>query len=217
MIYALSPDASHVTEEDEILYDATLIPFEGFEDARFFRPDVDYNQGGGVPEVIEFVGKLENVASLDHIGTAPVGFLLLSKKMVRVLESVKPFRHRLIPTAIYSERIRHLVQDEDSERRTWYQVHEPSMRNDDFVILQLLDPTDCLDRDTTIIKGLPFRRSGKKFLGRGGAEHLVLREPEGGFPPIFFVPELLYYCFSEEAKLACDKAGLKGLWWRPQR
>jgi hypothetical protein len=217
MIHALSPDTSHIQEEDEILYDAVLIEFEGFEDARFFRPDIDYHQRGGVPEVIEFVGKLENVARLDHIGTAPVGFLLISKRMARVLESVRPFHHRLIPTVIYSERIKHLVQDPDTGQRTWYQVQDPSLRNDDFVILQLLDQLDCLDRDATIVNGVPFRQSGKKFLGRGAAEHLELREPEGGFPPVFFVPELLYYCFTEEVKQACDKAGLKGLWWRPQR
>lgn len=119
MIYLLSPDASHIEEEEEILYDAVLIPFDGFEDTSFFRPDVDYHARGGVPEVIEFTGKLENASWLDHIGTAPMGFLLLSKRMVRILESVKPFRYRAIPTAIYSERIKHLVQDEDTGQRTW--------------------------------------------------------------------------------------------------
>src|SRR4051812_44362600 len=109
MIYALSPDASHIEEEDEILYDAVLIEFDGFEDARFFRPDVEYQRSGS-PKVIEFVGKLEHAAWIDHLGTAPMGFLLISKKMVRILESVKPFRYRLIPTAIYSETIKHLVQ-----------------------------------------------------------------------------------------------------------
>ncbi|SEM36870.1 hypothetical protein SAMN05444354_115157 [Stigmatella aurantiaca] len=219
MIYALSADTSHIQEEEspEILYDAVLIEFEGFEDARFFRPDMDYHGREGVPEVIEFVGKLENVASLDHIGTSPMGFLILSKRMVRVLESVRPFPCRLIPTVIYSERIKHLVQDPDTGRRTWYQVQDPALRNDGFVILQVLSPVDCLDREATLVQGVPFSQSGKKHLGRGAAGHLALREPEGGFPPVFFVPELLYYCFSEEAKRACDAAGLKGLWWRPQR
>ncbi|WP_257458034.1 hypothetical protein [Archangium lipolyticum] len=219
MIYALSADTSHIQEEEspEILYDAVLIEFEGFEDARFFRPDIDYHQREGVPKVIEFVGKLENVAWLDHIDTAPMGFLLISKRMVRVLESVKPFACRLIPTVIYSEGIKHLVQDPNTGQRTWYQVQDPSLRNDDFVILQVLNPVDCLDREATLVNGVPFSQSGKKRLGRETAEHLELREPGGGFPPVFFVPELLYYCFSEEAKRACDNAGLKGLLWHPQR
>ncbi|WP_272142430.1 hypothetical protein [Stigmatella ashevillensis] len=127
---------------------------------------------------------------------------------------MNPFACRLIPTVIYSERIKHLVQDPDTGRRTWYQVQDPSLRNDDFVILQVLNPVDCLDREATLVNGVPFSQSGKKRLGREVAEHL---EPEGGFPSVFFVPELLYYCFSEEAKRACDSADLKGLLWRAQR
>jgi hypothetical protein len=219
MIYSLSADTSHIQEEDspESLYDAVLVEFEGFEDARFFRPDIDYQQREGVPQIIEFTGKLENVVMLDHIDTSPMGFLLISQRMVRVLESVKSFPRRLIPTVIYSERIKHLVLDPVTGRRTWYQVEEPSLRNDDFVILQVLSRVDCLDRDATRVDGVPFSQSDEKYLGRGIAEHLALREPEGGFPPVFFVPELVFYCFSEEAKRACDDAGLKGLRWRPQR
>ncbi|PTL85984.1 hypothetical protein DAT35_03075 [Vitiosangium sp. GDMCC 1.1324] len=67
-----------------------------------------------------------------------------------------------------------------------------------------------------MVGGVPFRQTGREYLSSDRAEHLELRAPEGGFPPVFFVPELLFYCFTEEAKQACDKAGLKGLWWRPQ-
>ncbi|HEX8697574.1 MAG TPA: hypothetical protein VF815_01935 [Myxococcaceae bacterium] len=217
MIYALLPDTAHIQEEEEPLFDATLIEFNGYADVAFSNPDIDYHQRFGAPTVIEFVGKLENAAWLDHIGTAPMGFLLISKRMVRVLESVGPFRHRQIPAVIYSESIAHLVRDESTRQRTWYQVQDRRLLNDDFIILQLLEKLDCLDPDRTLVGGVPFRHSGREFLGRDGAQHLELRVPEGGFPPVFFVPELLYYCFSEEAKHACDKAGLKGLWWRPQK
>jgi PAS domain-containing protein len=214
MIYALTADAAHIEEED--VFDATLIEFEGFEGATFFRPDTDYHELCGAPEVIEFVGNLENAKWLDHIFTAPMGLLLISKRMVRVLESVGPFRHRLIPTVIYSEEIRHLLCSPAYRRRTWYQVEDPELRNDDFVILQLVDQMDCLDPDRTLVEGVPFRQSGEQYLGTDDARPLVLRPPPGGFPPVFSVPELVYYCFTEEAKQACDKAGLTGLWWRPQ-
>jgi hypothetical protein len=214
MIYGLTADAAH--HEEEGVYDAVLIEFDGYDGATFFRPGVDYRQECGAPEVVEFVGKLENAAWLDHIFTAPMGLLLISKRMVRVLESVGPFRYRLIPTTIYSEKIRHLVCDRFTGQRTWHQVTDPSLRNDDFVILQLEEELDCLDRDRTIVEGVPFRESSEHLLGMEEAQHLELRTPEGGFPPVFCVPELVFYCFSEEAKQACDKAGLKGLWWRPQ-
>jgi hypothetical protein len=214
MIYALTADAAHIEEEN--VFDAWLIKFDGFAGATFFRPEIDYHQACGAPEVIEFVGNLENAAWLDHIFTAPMGLLLISKRMVRVLESVSPFRHRLIPTTIYSERIKHLLCAEDYWERTWYQVREPALRNDNFVILQLLDQVECLDYDRTLVGGVPFRQTGEEYLGMEEANPLVLHPPPGGFPPVFFVPELLFYCFTEEAKQACDKAGLKGLWWRPQ-
>jgi hypothetical protein len=214
MIYALTADAAHIEEEN--VFDAWLIKFDGYEDARFFRPDIDYRQFCGAPAALEFVGNLENAAWLDHIFTVPLVLRLISKRMVRVLESVGPFRHRLIPAVIYSERIRHLLCAEDYWDRTWYQVQDPALRNDDFVILQPLEQIDCLDYDRTLVGGVPFRQTGEQYLGAEEANPLVLRPPEGGFPPVFFVPELTFHCFTEEAKQACDKAGLKGLWWRPQ-
>ncbi|WP_233587853.1 hypothetical protein [Corallococcus sp. CA049B] len=213
-MYALTADTAHIEEED--VHDATLIEFDGFENATFFEPGIDYQSQQGVPEVIEFVGNLENAARLDHLFTAPMGWLLISRRMVRVLEAVGPFRHRLIPTVIYSERIRHLVSKGYPRRRTWHSVTDPALKNEDFVILQLLDQTDCLDRERTLVKGVPFHRCGEEFLGEDGAEPLVLRPPPGGLPPVFFVPELLYYCYTEEARQACEQAGLKGLWWRSQ-
>lgn len=215
MMYALTADTSHIEEED--VFDAVLIEFDGFEYATFRRPGIDYQREQGAPEVIEFVGNLENAARLDHLFTAPHDLMLLSRRMVRVLEAVRPFRHRLIPTVIYAERIQHLVRDRYTRRRTWYPVTEPALKNEDFVILQLLDETDCLDRERTLVEGVPFLRSGESRLGKEEASPLELRPPAGGFPPVFAVPELTFYCFTEEARQACDTAGLKGLWWRPQR
>ncbi|NRD47015.1 MULTISPECIES: hypothetical protein [Corallococcus] len=214
MMYALTADTSHIKEEG--VYDARLIEFDGFENATFFEPGIDYQSHQGAPEVIEFVGNLESAARLDHLFTAPMGWLLLSRRMVRVLDAVGPFRHRLIPTVIYSERIRHLVQSGYPRRRTWHSVTDPSLKNEDFVILQLLDRADCLDRERTLVKGVPFHQCGEEFLGQEEAEPLVLRPPPGGFPPVFSVPELVFYCYTEEARQACEQAGLKGLWWRPQ-
>jgi hypothetical protein len=215
MMYALTADAAHIEEED--VFDAVLIEFDGSDGATFFQPGVDYQQRYGAPEVIEFVGNLENVARLDHIFTAPRTLLLISKKMVRVLESVGPFRYRLIPTIIYSDKIKHLVVDRFTRQRTWFRVEDSALRNDEFVILQLLEEIDCLDRERTLVDGVPFSQSSETYLGKEDAQHLELRTPDGGFPPVFCVPELTFYCFTEEAKQACDQAGLKGLWWRPQR
>ncbi|NBC40902.1 hypothetical protein HI113_25710 [Corallococcus exiguus] len=79
-----------------------------------------------------------------------------------------------------------------------------------------MERTDCLDRERTLVKGVPFHQCGEEFLGQEEAEPLVLRPPPGGFPPVFSVPELVFYCYTEETRQACEQAGLKGLWWRPQ-
>ncbi|WP_249348014.1 hypothetical protein [Corallococcus exiguus] len=213
-MYALTADTAHIEEEG--VYDARLIEFDGFESVTFFEPGIDYQRQQGAPSVMEFVGNLESAARLDHLFTAPMGWLLLSRRMVRVLEAVGPFHHRLIPTVIYSERISHLVRKGYPRRRTWHSVTDPALKNEDFVILQLLERTDCLDRERTLVKGVPFHQCGEEFLAQEDAEPLVLRPPPGGFPPVFSVPELLYYCYTEEARQACEQAGLKGLWWRPQ-
>ncbi|WP_233592025.1 hypothetical protein [Corallococcus sp. AB011P] len=208
-------DASHI-EDDADIHDVKLIEFDGFEDVTFFEPGIDYQRQQGAPEVMEFVGNLERIAGRDHLHSAPLMWLLISRRMVRVLEAVGPFRHRLIPTVIYSERIRHLVSKGYPRRRTWHSVTDPALKNEDFVILQLLERTDCLDRERTLVKGVPFHQCGEEFLGQEEAEPLVLRPPPGGFPPVFSVPELVFYCYTEEARQACAQAGLKGLWWRPQ-
>ncbi|ADO74315.1 uncharacterized protein STAUR_6558 [Stigmatella aurantiaca DW4/3-1] len=213
-MYALTADAAHIEEED--VFDAVLIEFDGSDGVTFFQPGVDYQQQHGAPKIIEFVGNLEHVSKLDHIFTAPRSLLLVSRKMVRVLESVGSFRYRLIPATIYSNKLKHLVLDRFTRQRTWYRVDDLSLRNDEFVILQLLDELDCLDGERTLVNGVPFSQSGEHYLGKEEAQHLELRRPEAGFPPVFCVPQLTFYCFTEEAKQACDQAGLRGLWWRPQ-
>lgn len=213
MIYELNADTSHI--EKEGVFDATIVQFDGFERAMFSDPDIDYHQLCGAPPVMEFLGDLKNLAWLDHVFTSPLNLLLVSKRMMRVLESVRPFAHRAIPTVIYSNKIKKLVTEGYPRRRTSYQVQDPALRNDDFVILQLAERLDCLDHERTQVDGVSFRESGEAYLGLDNAQHFELREPAGGFPPVFSVPELVSYCFSEEAKQACDQAGLKGLWWRP--
>jgi len=215
MIYDLLADAGHIEEEG--VYDATLIEFDGFDGFTFSNPDIDFQKERGAPEVIEFVGNLENAAWLDFIFTSPVGMLLISRRMVRVLESVRPFRYKLIPTVIYSEKVKHLVCKRGTKGRTWHQVQDSALRNDDFVILQLVDRINCLDKERTKIGGVPFHQYEEELLIPNEADPLVLREPQEGFPPVFSVPELVFYCYTEEAKQACDKAGLKGLWWFPQK
>lgn len=213
MIYTL--DIDHPVTEDNP-YDAELIRFSGWKNASLSLPSLD-KFDRAAPSVIEFVGNLEHASRFAYLDTWPTGYLLISQQMVRVLEAVRPFRYELFSTRIYSRKIGHLVMDEDTRKRTSYEVSDSSLYTDNFVILKLRDTLDCLDRERTLVEGVPFLQSGEKYLGSflPPGSHFAFHEPPDGFPPIFLVPELLFYCYSEEAKQACEHAGLRGLDFQP--
>ena len=59
---------------------------------------------------------------------------------------------------------------------------DPALKNEDFVILQLLERTDCLDRERTLVKGVPFHQCGEEFLGQEEAEPLGAPPPARRLP-----------------------------------
>jgi hypothetical protein len=212
-MYYLHVDLEHITENNP--YDAELIEFPGCENVRFSNPAID-EYARGAPRVIEFVGNLDMARELDYLATRPYGYLLVSKRLIRTVQSVSLFRHELFPTIIYSREIGHLVMDEDTAYRTAYEVRDPSLYNTDFVILKMRETLDGLDEDRTIVRGgVSLRQSEEKYHDQYSIEHFEFREPEGGFPPVFHARQLVFYCYTEAAKQACERAGLKGLAFEP--
>ena len=136
--------------------------------------------------------------ALDYPYTPNQG-LLVSKRLVQTLLAVRSFPHKLFPTRIYSNFFAPLLRD-DIGYRTDAIIDDPAAFTDDFVILKITAYTHCLDRDKTIVDGVPFSRTGEEYVDPIGVEHYEFNEPSGGFPPVFVTPEISFYGFSEEEK-----------------
>ena len=75
---------------------------------------------------------------------------------------------------------------------------------DNFVFLHLLEWKDIIDRENSV------------YYKRGGVRKVALKEPRGGYPPLFLVKDdELNWFVSEEAKEALEKADIKGVHFVP--
>jgi hypothetical protein len=120
---------------------------------------------------------------------------IMSRRMLDVLLSVGSFSHQVIP--VIFTHIHGLVPSGEERH--------------DFIILQLLEHFDGLDRDRTEYRST-FYESNPESERIDFTGEMVLKEPPNGFPPIFRVKEdgvSLYV--SAAAKEALEKAGIQGL------
>jgi hypothetical protein len=125
---------------------------------------------------------------------------IISKKMLTTLLSARDFSHQVIPVFI-----KHVDTFSHTE-----EGNTPSIHNYDFVILQLLEHLDCLDRDNSEYTSTPYKSNPS--INRLTIHKMVLKEPKNGFPPIFRVKESEISLYvSAEAKEALEKAGIQGL------
>jgi hypothetical protein len=229
MIYTIGYDFSDSLplRPGERNYDAELIRFDDYENVRLKNPKIDYTDR--VPPIIEFVGELGVLEQSDfpYIGQS---YLLMSRKMLEVLLSVQPFKHQVFPTRIYSYGIEELVKNLWGER-TDYQVEEPSLYTDKFVIMQLKEALDILDEDKTILKCsmlypsddadmstdekfITARESGEWYFSELDVEHYEFTKDEKDLPPVFTTPKTPYF-FTEAAVQALKDNHIRGVEFHP--
>lgn len=145
------------------------------------------------PEGIEFMCIWEflqihdpNLTRVTDFPSVRESWPIMSKRMLAVLRSVGSFPHQSIPITMVSDEI---YSDETS---------------DDFVAVQLLEHLDIIDLEHSIYEDDEYL--GLQF------EHMVLKEPDEGFPPLFRLkqkPTLLYV--SSKARWALESAEIKGI------
>ena len=214
MIYTIGNDLSHKPSPRPTgvpAWDVNLIYFDGYRDAGFDNPAIDYTDR--VPPVIEFVGNLDVLKWSDFPYT-PQSYLLMSKKMLDVLLSIQPFKYRVYPTLIYSYEIEELVRYAFDGKRTDYHVEDPSLFTDKFVIMQLAEAIDILDEDKTIVKGKTARESDRWYLSASYVEHYEFTKQEKDLPPVFTTPKTPYF-FTEAAVRALEANNIRGVEFRP--
>jgi hypothetical protein len=226
MIYTLGNDLSHLStflKPGDRQWDAELIYFDGWVDARFRNPKIDYTDR--VPPVIEFVGNLEVMKWSDFPYTDQP-YLVMSRKMLEVLLSIQPFKYRIYPTLMYDYKIDELVRSTFDGTRTDYRVKDSSLFTDKFIIMQLAETIDVLDEDKTILKRsmlygpydpsisthgefITARESGEWYFGESDTEHYEFTRDEKDLPPVFAAPKTPYF-FTEAAVRALEANNIRG-------
>jgi hypothetical protein len=159
------------------------------------------------PEPIDFVGFLdERLHQTDYLYVDDLDLKpIISKRMLYILRSVGEFPHKVISTRIYD----YGFQDQGRKNHYEGNTTPPAGEfNEDYVSLQLLEHVDGIDYDQSEFR---FRLNPNM---PPYVINLVLKEPVGGFPPIFRLDRIgedgsLFV--SPAAKEALEEAGIKGL------
>lgn len=164
------------------------------------------------PEPIDFVGFLDDrLHQTDFLYTDDSDLIpIISKRMLYVLRSVGEFPYKTISTRIYDYGFQNQGEN-DSEGCT---IPPAGEFNEDYVSLQLLEHVDGIDYERT-----EFRASTNPDIFPPYISNLVLREPVGGFPPIFRLAKkrTTYILVSPAAKEALEESDIKGIHFFPQK
>jgi hypothetical protein len=127
------------------------------------------------------------------------------------LESIHHFEPH---TLIYSYKIEELVRDSFYGGRTDYQVDDPSLFTDKFIIMQLAENINVLDEDKTMIEEMTARKSGEWYLPELDVEHYEFTREEKELPPVFAAPKTPYF-YSEAAVRALEANNIRGVEFHP--
>ena len=183
--------------EGEHEYDARVIQPKGYSkygdiDRYFWRPEpiTDFDR-------IEMEGTLGLIEGVDYLHTEP-NLPIMSRRMLYVLNSVGEFPHQVIPVSI-----------EDDVASSVYNPYQRSgkVNTTDYVAVQILENLNVFDYEKSIY------RLDEQFPGNiRRIKRMILKEPKGGFPPLFRIPEeRLNFFVSPQAKLLLEEAGITGV------
>jgi hypothetical protein len=156
-----------------------------------------------VPEPVDWVGFLDRLYQTDYLYN-DLGWPLISKRMLYVLRSVGEFPHKVISTRIYD----YGFQDQGGNNYEGQTTPPAGEFIEDYVGLQPLEHVDGIDYEQSEFR--PRQNPNR----RPQITNLVLKEPVGGFPPIFRLNragEDILLLVSPAAKEALEAAGIKGL------
>ena len=179
--------------EDEHKFDAKVIDSKryGKDIKRYFY----YTEPIAEFERIEMEGTLFLVQGVDYLYTKP-SLPIMSRRMLYVLNSVGTFSHQVISVSI---------KDNES---SIYDINKPSGKYNrhEYVAVHLLEHLDVFDYEKSIYEP----RSDTNIIT--DIDKMVLKEPIGGFPPLFKIPERLRDLYvSPQAKAALEEAGITGV------
>jgi hypothetical protein len=200
--YKIDPSGSHLPKRfprgDIERYDAMIYP-QGSLDSWDFITSSEYT--GATP--INFLGWLQRFSKTDLPYNSP-DLPLMSRQMLEVLTGVGNFLHQAIPTRIVDFNLQFEI-----EEYLETQNFNTETCNTNYFVVKLLEHLDVIDMERT-----EFREDAEDRIRAGLfpiVTRLVMREPNGGFPPLFRVNSSPVPLFvSPAAKEALNRAGIKG-------
>jgi hypothetical protein len=153
------------------------------------------------PQVIYAEGVLEALEHTDIPITKGSQLLVISKGLLELLLTIKPFAYRAIP----------LVIVDDAERGEKFlssgEVCPGVKTNTNYVLVKLLRHVP-MDREKSIYRQCMI--GGGEFIS--GIKKLELIEPEDGLDPIFRVKEISSSLFvTEEARIKMEQQRIQGI------
>jgi hypothetical protein len=210
--YEISHNLERLDSISEDIMDREYGDAEDY-DALIYKPTQAEEVGSGlienaepyeVPEPVDWVGFLDRLYHTDYLYNN-LRWPLISKQMLYVLRSVGNFPHKTIATRIYDFGF----QNQGSDRFLNHHVPPGGEFNEDYVGLQLLEHVDGIDPDSCVYE------DDYPGILPPSLISWTLKEPIGGFPPIFRLKsdggEEVYLFVSPATKEALEEAGIKGL------
>lgn len=196
-IYEIDWDTSHLVD---IEYDVFHVPYE---DNNFLGSEILDDFEFEHPKEILFRGDFSVLNKVDFLVNdllAPI----LSKKMIRILESIGSFPHRTISCGIIDFKI----SPDDSFENFEKSILKPETEvNREYEILHILEHLDVLDYEKSDIIMSKIDPSEVSKIRK-----YVFKEPTDGFPPIFRIKEIFTPLFiTEKVKQEFESTGIQGI------
>jgi hypothetical protein len=156
------------------------------------------------PQVIYAEGKLKALEDTDIPITSGSQLLVISKGLLELLLTIKPFAYRAIPLVIVDD----IIRKRNEEKYLPSGEVKPGVKtNTNYVLVKLLRHV-LMDREKSIYRQKIIE--GEEFIS--GISKLELIEPEDGLDPIFRVKERpATLLATEEAKEQMEQHGIKGI------
>jgi hypothetical protein len=222
--YEIMPSLNHLNSFPEDPLDREYGEAEDY-DALIHKPTKpkDLSWGGmtgTIPypglEPVNFVGFLDRLPHQTDFLSTDYFEPIVSKRMLYVLRSVGGFPHKAISTRIYD----YSFQDQGEGSYGRHDYEGPAIApggefNEDYVGLQLLEHIDGIDLDSC-----KYEDKYPGILPPLLKTSWVMKEPIGGFPPVFRLNKSgasVYLFVSPAAKEALEEADIKGIRFFPRK